>query len=77
MKRLNIAMLGDQGQEESTIAVNVDTDALELSQSQADIESEQVVIDESMDISESIGNTADAIEQMSSVPQEVLKVAQE
>ena len=76
MKRLNIAMLGEQAQDTNT-SDNLDLGALELNQSQAEIDSTRQVIDESKDISDTLGSTTDAIDNMQTVSDEVVKVAQE
>lgn len=77
MARLNIAMLGEQAQEETQAPENLDLQALELNQAQADVDATSDVIDESKDLSESLGATTDTIDEMQTVPDAVVKLAQE
>lgn len=77
MARLNIAMLGEQQQEETQASENMDLEALQLNQAQSDVDSTRMVIDESKDLSDSLGSTTDTIDQMQTVPDAVVQVAQE
>lgn len=83
MKRLNIAMLGEQQMgtqvviDENNEALATDQDAAELQQQGAEIDEMQSVVNETRDASDSIRQTAQVIEQMPEVSQEVVQVAQE
>lgn len=75
-KRVTIAMLGEQAQAQQP-PENLDVEVLEINQAQTETDAAQAVIDESREISDSLGSTTDRIEQMQTVPQEAIQVAQE
>lgn len=86
MKRLNIAMLGEQAQEqvqeqqvidENNEALATDQDAAQIQQQGAEIEEIQGVVQETQDAADCICQTAEKIEQMPEVSQEVVQIAQE
>jgi hypothetical protein len=83
MARLNIAMLGEQQQEDNTPldpnneALATDQDMLVIKQTGADIEASEAVVQETQDTVQSLQQTTQRIEQMSNVPPEVVQIAQE
>ena len=81
MKRLNIAMLGEQAQvvvvDQNNEALATDQDMSQIKQADAELDQVSSVVEETQDASVSITQTADKIEQMQTVSQEVVQVAQE
>ncbi len=83
MKRLNIAMLGEQTQSQQVVvdqnneALATDQDMSQIKQADAELDQVSSVVEETQDASDSITQTADKIEQMQTVSQEVVQVAQE
>lgn len=86
MKRLNIAMLGEQAQEqvreqqiidENNEALATDQDAAQIQQQDAEIDEIQGVVQETQDAADCICQTAEKIERMPEVSQEVVQIAQE
>lgn len=82
MKRLNIAMLGEQQTQQVVVdqnneALATDQDMSQIKQADAELDQVSSVIEETQDASDSITQTADKIEQMQTVSQEVVQVAQE
>lgn len=82
MKRLNIAMLGEQQTQQVVVdqnneALATDQDMSQIKQADAELDQVSSVVEETQDASDSITQTADKIEQMQTVSQEVVQVAQE
>jgi hypothetical protein len=82
MKRLNIAMLGEQQQplmeiDENNESLKTDQYMAQIQQADSDIEEITQVIEETQDASQAMTNMADKIEQTETVSQDTVAVAQE
>lgn len=76
MKRLNIAMLSQEGSVQED-ASSVDEQNAEVVQADSEIREQSAVIDEAIDSSESIGNLTEKLETTQDTSDEAIEVAQE